>query len=308
MSYKMFHNKEYCQSKILYEYARNTGEYNNVFVDECCLRWQQKGARSDGYYFLKCAALPNVQNLWVALHRVSSYRYSSSLKGQPNFRKFQSTFQEGNFELNLRNPKDIQEVSVSNLDAHLKKQVACIPENIIRGVAPITIGADPDDKDDVTRAVEEAFDHYLNKENNKEKIILTFPSCGYVAEQVLTQAIKNIVIKFSSKIKFFAYFAFAEYDDLLKNIQRELTPVAPSPYTSAHPSSQHNISLDINTFLDEKENACLLTDYLMMEGYEAPTIISIFGELFDETIVANFTKTNICCRCTSKLILVTQST
>ena len=309
ISYKMLDDERYCQAKSVYKFLKHNAMYNSIFIDECCLRWEQDEAKSDGYYFYKCATLTSVKNFWLALHRVSSYRYTNEFKGKANYKMFQDTFREAHLQYNLRNPKEIAEHAEIDLDEQKKNQVARVPENIIRGLPPKVLHSDPNDKSGVTMALEEAFDCYLNKENNKEKIILMLPSSGYISEDVLTESIRNLITKFGSQVKFFAWFAFAEYDDILDNIERELAPIAPSPSSSTstteQPTSQKNsVSVDVKAFLDEKQNACLVTDYLMMEGYEAPTIVSLFGDISDKNIVTNYGKPNFCCRCTAQLIVV----
>ena len=308
VSYKMFDDTTSCQPKVLYEYLRYNAAINNVFVDECCLRWAQNHSKSDGYYFWKCTMLEDIQNIWVALHRVSSFRYASAFKGQPNFELFEATFKEANLKMNLRNPKDIQEYSISNLDDVMKKQVASIPENLVRGVPPTIIVANPRSERQVVGSLEQAFDRYLNKEGNTEKIVVMCPSLGIIAKHVLEEAIKNVILKFRSQITFSAYFAFAEYNDIVKNLQRDIAPIEPGPSTSTlnRTDSGLAVDFDINSFLGKAQNACLFSDYLMMEGSECTTVISLFGDATDKTIVANHTRTNTSCRSMARLIVIAQ--
>ena len=314
LSFKMLYEKAFSPSVMLWKFISiRKGVYNNIFYDEMYLPDNsyspnnQKREKCCGYFLHKLSK-ETMNNIWIAFQKESSNSYLSKFKRQSNFSQFKATFYHPELNVNLRNPADIQQHSISNLvPDKLKKAQAIKPPNIITGIPPRILElANPEDQTELCRVLTTVIDTYFTKQNNTENIMLMLPSnYGAIPQNTLKNVLQKLLMTFPN-INFFGYAYDCMYGPLFKEIEEELKsgPGASSSSTSTITQSKNNICLDVNAYLNQKERAILITDALMMEGNESPAIISLFAEMYATFEVSNVTETNYSCRCTANLTVI----
>ena len=286
MSLKLRENKEFCVTNVLLIFLRKRDDINFVLFDEAFLRDKNRQKQDNDLDLLnECANIRHINGLWIALNNGSSVEYSKILKRAVT--KVEDKFDVPNLQFNMRSPRLIQECALSRQPIWRENEIK-IHEGLFAGLPPQVHCVDPKSLEKVICKFKESL-VYCNQMDKNGKVIVILGELDGGQNKKINKTSKELIkrlfqssveccVKFEKPLN--AYFHRQKFTDVLK----EFKLIKENPIEFV-----------------QSQTGVLISDHLITEGYECPSVISFYGGSSD--FFPTFTEVNFNMRCTANLVL-----
>lgn len=271
-------------SRYLLEFLKTRGDIDFVCLDEWLWHpWDAKRRNDDGeQHLINCCNLKTLSGLWLSLHRCACNDKCLDTTIEQTFHN--QFANQPNLQFNLRNSGSIAQAALNKTPMQFVGDTK-IGRTMLEGLPVMHHKVNVNDEDNIKQKVEESLKH-CHQTLNQERILVVVNGI-LVNKKVEAHKIVAIrgILKYCQKnaVKCFTYFTQDAYSDLINNLVEDLEDNDESTSSKEASHKQKLSEMVITTEPIPFINSCagiLITEDWLAEGYEASTLISMFGESF----------------------------